>query len=159
MKTLNTKAIFAALAAATAVAAIAAPAAAQSYGQDYGRRDPPRYEQDQYGQRGDEHRGYDQSRPDQNRSDQGRWDRGAAEIDRREAQIQRRIEVADRQGLLSHRELKKLQGGVYSIDRQKLAFSANGIDRYERAELNRRLGLLELSLEGRVRNQEYANRR
>lgn len=139
MKTLLT-----ALAAATALTAVGGAAAAQPYGYDRDGRYEQRYD------RGDR---YD-----------GRWERddrrGRHEnINARQAEIQRRIAWADRRGLLDRAERNKVLRGVDEIARQEAMFRRGGLDYRERAELNRRLDLLEASLDWRIRNHDYAWRR
>lgn len=130
------KTILATLAAVAAVTAVAAPAAAQSYDRDYGRHEQGRYEQGRH----------------------DRYQRDAYSIDARQAQIERRIDIAERRGLLTRAELRELHQGVRSIMRIEANYRVDGLTRRERADLDRRLDWLETRLEGRANNRDYARR-
>jgi Spy/CpxP family protein refolding chaperone len=137
MKT-KTKTLFATLAAATAVAAIAVPAAAQGYGDRY---DHGRYEQGRY--------------------EQGRWDRHDTTFDRREAMAIRRIENGARSGDLTRAEVRHLRDIVRGLSNLEDRYSRDGLNRWERADLDRRYDRLEeqIGFERRDRELSYGYRR
>jgi len=145
MKTLNAKTLFAGLAAVAAVTAVAAPAAAQPY-RDYDRYEQGRYDGDRW----------NDGRYDNGRHEQGRWDhRGGYDIDRRQQQIERTIEIGFRRGDLTRREVHELRSDLYSIRRLEAHYRVDGLNWRERAELDRRLDWAERRLEGRLNNREY----
>ncbi|MEW5684984.1 MAG: hypothetical protein AB1942_08705 [Pseudomonadota bacterium] len=137
--------VLTALAAATALATLGGAAVAQPYG--YDRQD--RYErQDRYDR-------YD-------RDDRGEWRgdrRGGGQIERRFAEIRQRIDWADRRGLLDRAERNKVTRGYDDLARRNAQFRVGGYNSYERNEINRRLDLLEASLDTRINNGGYAWRR
>jgi hypothetical protein len=128
------KTLIAALAAVAAVTATAAPAAAQPYGYD-------------------RHDGYDR-RGDYDRGD--RYDRGRDNIDARQADLWRRMEQAHRRGLLTRAEYSKVRNGFDTLAQAEARMRVDGLNRWERTELNRRLNLLEESLEWRIANADTA---
>jgi hypothetical protein len=134
------KTLMATLAAVAAVTA-AAPAAAQP-NRDYDRGD--RYE----------HRGdgrYDQ---------RDRGDRGAQiNFDQRRHRIDQRIERNLRDGDLTRREAFRLSEQLNAIGRLQVRYRLNGYNRWEIADLDRRLDGLEQRVYAEVRDGEYAYRR
>ena len=109
------KKIFLALTAASALAATAAPALAQSY--------------DGYG-RGDRYERYD------------RYDRGWVSIDQRVAQLDRRIDRGVRSGQITRSEAYRLRGEFRMLVRLENRYRMDGLNRWERADLNRRFDAL-----------------
>src|SRR5687768_13036180 len=111
------KTLIAALAAVTTVTAFAAPAAAQSYDRHDGRHDNGRYEQ---------------TRPH----------RGGYNLNERQEQLNRRIEIGARRGLITRREATNLREQSYEIARIEARYRYNGLDGWERADLDRRFDRL-----------------
>ncbi len=146
------KTLFVTLAIATAAAAIAGPAAAQSYG--YGQRDQGRHEQgDRYEQnsRYEHESRYEQTnRPRDNR----RWD-DRADVNARQAQIERRIEWGVRRGALDRREADRLRWEVRDIARLEAQYRHGGLTQPERRGLDRRLDRLEAQLERESHDRDY----
>ena len=124
------KTLFAALATATAVTAMAGAASAQPYGGYEGR-----YE-----------RGYD----DYDRG--GRYERG--NINQRQAEIERRIEIGHRRGALTRNEATSLGNEARDIARLESRYRRDGLAPWERADLGRRLDRLESRLWQQARDDD-----
>lgn len=122
------KTLFAALAAVTTVTALAAPAAAQPYDRDYGR--------------------------DHGRYEQGR-DRGAYNLNQRQAQLDSRIEIGARRGLITRREAANLRQQSYEIARLEARYRVNGLNPRERADLDHRFDRLEARIAREVHDRDY----
>lgn len=134
------KTLFATLAIASAAAAIAGPAAAQPHG--YGQRDQGRYERDGR---------YEQtSRLGDNRH----WD-DRANVNARQAQIERRIEWGVRRGALDRREADRLRWEVRDIARLEAQYRYGGLTPSERRGLDCRLDRLEAQLERESHDRDY----
>ena len=108
--------------AASALALGATAASAQPYGDRYDG-----YRQDSYRQ--------DSYRSDGNR---GGW----VNIDQRLAQLDRRIDQGVRDGSLNRREAWRLRGEFNEIARLQARYRADGLSRWERADLDRRFDIL-----------------
>jgi hypothetical protein len=122
------KTLIAALAAVTTVTAFAAPAAAQSYGRhDQGRYEHGRYEQN----------------------------RGAYNLNQRQAQLNSRIEVGARRGMITRREAADLRSQSYEIARLEARYRVNGLNGRERADLDRRFDRLESRIAREVHDRDY----
>jgi len=120
------------LVAATAIAA-ALPAAAQHRG-------------------GGHDRGYDRGdRYEQN------WDRGWDRIDRRFERLDRRIDQGVRNGQLTRREAGRLRAEFRQLIQLEHRYSRNGLNNWERNDLNRRFDRLSAMVryERRDRDDRY----
>jgi opacity protein-like surface antigen len=117
------------VAAASALlgAAAAAPAMADPY-DGYGRHD-----------RGDYGDRYDR-------------DGGYGGIDMRQSRIEHRIDRGLRTGRLSPREARRLEGQARDIARLEARYRWDGLNGFERADLNRRLDYLEARLNRELRD-------
>jgi len=133
------KTLFTALAAATTLTAFGGVAAAQPYGYD---RDA-RYERD-----------YRDGRYEGRNED--RWERN--QIAQRQGEIARRIEAGKRRGVLTSGEAADLYAEARDIVRLQHRFSANGLSRWEWAELDRRLDHLEARVWRQARDDDRAYR-
>ncbi len=120
------------LAAAVAVSmlAVAAPASAQSWQQvrhqQYDRYDSGRHDRD--------------------------WRRGhsiEAELDR----LWNRLYAGERSGRLSEREASRYRAGLGDVRRLAVYYSRNGLDRWERADLMRRLDRLDTLMTSDIRDR------
>lgn len=131
------KTLMATLAAVAAVTA-AAPVAAQPY-RDYDRGD--RYE-----------RGWD-------RGDHYERGWGHQNFDRRLERIDRRIERNMRDGDLTRREAVRLGEQLIDLKRLNNRYERYGYTRWEVADLDRRLDMLERRVYVQIRDNDYAYRR
>jgi hypothetical protein len=116
--------------AASALALGATAASAQSYGD---RQDS--YRQDSY--RSDGYRGG-----------------GYVSIDQRMAQLDRRIDRGVRDGSLSRREAYRLRSEFQQIARLQARYRADGLNGWERADLDRRFDILSNEIRAE-RHDEY----
>jgi len=134
------KTLIAALAAVTTVTAVAAPAAAQSYG---------RYEEGRH----------EEGRHEEGRYEQGRYEqhRGAYNLNQRQAQLNDRIDRGVRRGAITRREAADLRGQSYEIARLEAHYRVNGLDRRERADLDRRFDRLEVRIAREVHDRDYGH--
>ncbi len=124
-----------ALAAAVSVGGFALPAAAQHYGRpDYDRS----YDRPAYGGMA-----YDRvhSHP---------------AVDQRQARIARQIERATRRGALAPWELDRVNAEYRQIARLEWRYVRNGLSAWERTDLSRRLGHLEVVLHNERTDRDYA---
>jgi hypothetical protein len=112
------KKILLALTAASALAATAAPALAQSY--------------DGY-DRGDRYDRYDRG---------DRYERGWVSIDQRLSQLDRRIDRGVRSGQITRSEAYRLRGEFRMLVRLENRYRMDGLNRWERDDLNRRFDAL-----------------
>ena len=112
--------------AATAAVAVAVPAAAQPYGNAYG------YYTNQKNHRP-----------------------AAVSINKREANLARKIDVAYQRGQLSRTEASRLMTELRSIERIEQVYRRNGVSPRERAALNLRITRLQQRLR-HVRDDGYA---
>jgi hypothetical protein len=110
---------------ALVAASVAVPAAAQSYGHERHERD--RYERDRY---------------EQNY-------RGWQPIAQRKYNLDRRIDVGQRNGQLSRREASRLRAELNELVRLEYSYQRGGLSARERTELDRRYD----SLSYQVRNE------
>jgi hypothetical protein len=124
------KTLIAALAAVTTVTAFAAPAAAQSYDRYDGRHDNGRYEQ---------------ARPN----------RGGYNLNERQEQLNRRIEIGARRGLITRREAADLREQSYEIARIEARYRYDGLNGWERADLDRRFDRLETRIAREIHDRDY----
>lgn len=124
------KTLIAALAAVTTVTAIAAPAAAQSYDRDYGR--------------------------DHGRYEQGR-ERGAYNLNQRQDELNRRIAWGVRSGALTRREAADLRSDASDIARIEARYRANGLNNWERADLDRRFDRLDARIARQTHDRDYGS--
>ena len=81
---------------------------------------------------------------------------GHDNINARQAELWRRMEQADRRGLLTRAEYRKVRNGFDTLAQAEARMRVDGLNRWERSELNRRLDLLENSLEWRIANADHA---
>lgn len=128
-----------ALAAAVSVGGFALPAAAQHYGR-------PAYD-----------RAYD--RPSYDRPyDRTSYDRvdSHPSVDLRQARIARQIERATRRGALAPWELDRVNTEYRQIARLEWRYVRNGLSAWERNDLSRRLGHLEVVLHQERTDRDYA---
>ena len=131
--------------AAASLGAMAAPAAAQSYD-----RSPDRsYD-----------RSYDRSH---DRSANARWDyrhdwdRGF-NINQMQQRLDHRIDRGVRNGRLTREEARRMHAQFRDIARLDATYRRNGLSRYERNELERRLVTFERRLDNQLRDGQYARR-
>lgn len=108
-----------------------------NYGRDDGRYDRDRYDRDRY-----------------DRYDRGRYDRGWVSINARERMIENRIYAGMRSGRLSEREAGRIRAEFGDIVRLEARYRRNGLNGWERADLNRRFDRLNalITAEARDRN-------
>jgi len=129
--------------AASALALSATAVSAQDYNRD-GYRDAPRSDY-----RNDGHRG-----------DRNAW----VSINQRQAQLDRRIDQGVRNGTLNRREAYRLRGEFNQIARLEANYRVNGLNGWERADLDRRFDLLSARIRAERHDQYgsgygYDNRR
>lgn len=143
------KTVLASLAAVAAVMVVAAPAAAQPY--DHGR-----YERHGDDARYERHDGARYDRRD-GRGRPGAWQ----PINQRQAQLDRRIELGLRRVDLTRPEAARLRAEFRQIARLEMRYRANGLTRWERADLDHRLDRLtaRIRFERRDRAYGYGHRR
>lgn len=147
--------------AAASLGAMAAPAAAQSYDR-YDRQDRQEYDRREYDR--SDRREYDRH-DRRDRVDNGRWDyrhdwdRGF-NINQMQNQLDRRIDRGIQRGLLTREEARTMRTQFRDIVRLEARYRNNGLNRYERNELERHLVAFERRLDKNLRDgQYYANRR
>ncbi len=116
---------------ALAVASVAVPAAAQSYGHE-------RYERDTYGRFEQNYRGWQP-------------------IAQRKYNLDRRIDVGQRNGQLSRREASRLRAELNQLVRLEYSYQRGGVSARERADLDRRYD--SLSRQVREERRDRDNRR
>lgn len=129
--------------AASALALSATAVSAQDYNHD-GYRDAPRSDY-----RNDGHRG-----------DRNDW----VSINQRQAQLDRRIDQGVRHGSLNRREAYRLRAEFNQIARLEARYRANGLNGWERADLDRRFDVLSARIRAERHDQYgsgygYDNRR
>ena len=129
--------------AASALALSATAVSAQDYNRD-GYRDAPRSDY-----RNDGHRG-----------DRNAW----VSINQRQAQLDHRIDQGVRNGTLNRREAYRLRGEFNQIARLEANYRVNGLNGWERADLDRRFDLLSARIRAERHDQYgsgygYDNRR
>jgi opacity protein-like surface antigen len=137
MKKLTTLSL---IGAASALALSATAAAAQ----DYGRYDHDRYNNGSY---------------DNGRYDNGRNDRdyrgGRSNLDQRQAQLERRIEWGVRNGSLDRTEAAYLRREAQRIAFVESRYRADGLNGWERADLDRRLDQLSADIRRQTHDSQY----
>ncbi len=121
--------------AAASLGAMAAPAAAQSF------------------DRQDRHPRSDSARWDYRHD----WDRGF-NINQQQRQLDNRIDRGIRNGRLTREEANRMRSQFRDITRLEAAYRRNGLNRYERNELERRLVTFERRLDNQLRDGQYARR-
>lgn len=127
---------------ALAAASVAVPAMAQDYGpQHRGDRYERHYERDDRGGR------YDNDRGGRNWQD----------ISQRKYQLDRRIDVGERNRQLSRREATRLRAELNALVRLERSYLRGGLSWRERAELDRRYD--RLSMQVRAERRDRDNRR
>ncbi len=127
---------------ALAAASVAVPAMAQNYGpQQRGERYERPYERDNRGGRYDDDRG----------------GRNWQNISQRKYQLDRRIDVGERNRQLSRREASRLRAELNALVRLERNFMRGGLSVRERAELDRRYD--RLSVQVRAERRDHDNRR
>jgi len=117
-----------ALTAVSALAATAVPAAAQSYG-GYDRP----YGQDRYERHG-----------------------GWTSINQRQAQLDRRIDQGVHRGQLTRGEARSLRSEFHAIARLEHRYRADGLSRWERADLDRRFDALSSRIRWERNDRDYS---
>ena len=122
--------------AAASLGAAAAPAAAQGY------------------DRHDRHERSDSARWDYRHD----WDRGF-NINQMQERLDRRIDRGIQRGLLTRQEARNVRSQFRDIVRLETRYRNNGLNRYERNELERRLVAFESRLDRQLRDGQYAYRR
>lgn len=139
--------LLAALTAAAALTSVAAPAAAQGYERhDYGRYDQGGYDQGRY----------DQGRHDDVRADDRRWNGGRdGNVNQRQERLTWRIEQGVRNGSLTRSEARNLREAAYDVARLEARYRRDGLNGWERADLDRRLDRLEMLVRSERRDRDY----
>jgi hypothetical protein len=91
------------------------------------------------------------------RHEQGRYEqnRGAYNLNQRQAQLDSRIEVGIRRGVITRREAADLRKQSYDIARLEARYRVNGLNPRERADLDNRFDRLETRVTREVRDQDY----
>ncbi len=125
--------------AAASLGAMAAPAAAQNYGRDYDRD------------------GRVEGRAEGRWDYRHDWDRGF-NINQMQRQLDIRIDRGIRNGRLTREEARRMHAQFRDITRLEAAYRRNGLNRYERNELERRLVTFERRLDNQLRDGQYARR-
>lgn len=86
----------------------------------------------------------------------GRWDtHGAYNLNQRQAELNRRIEIGARQGVITRREAADLRAKSYEIARLEGRYRVNGLTPRERADLDRRFDRLETRIAREVHDRDY----
>jgi len=134
--------------AASALALSATAVSAQDYNRD-GYRDAPRSSEYRGDYRNDGHRG-----------DRNAW----VSINQRQAQLDRRIDQGVRNGSLNRREAYRLRTEFNQIARLEARYRVNGLNGWERADLDRRFDSLSAQIRAERHDQYgsgygYDNRR
>lgn len=81
-------------------------------------------------------------------------DRGWTTIDRRQRQLDRRIDVGLRNGLLSRREASALRAEFREIANLEVRYRRNGLSFAERRDLDRRFDHLSYRIEAELRDRD-----
>ena len=76
---------------------------------------------------------------------------GWTSIDQRQAQLDRRIDRGVRDGTLNRREAYRLRGEFRQIARLEARYRSNGLNGWERADLDRRFD----NLSGQIREERH----
>ncbi|MBL8555051.1 MAG: hypothetical protein JNL41_12285 [Phenylobacterium sp.] len=124
--------------AAASLGAVAAPAAAQDYRHDGYRHDSGRHDRSAWDYRHD-------------------WERGF-NINAMQNQLDARIDRGIRNGRLTRQEAGMMRSQFRDIARLEATYRRNGLTRYERNELERRLVAFETRLDRQLRDGQYARR-
>ena len=123
--------------AASALALSATAASAQ----DYGRYDHDRYNNGSY---------------DNSRYDNGyRGDRRGSNVDQRQAQLERRIDWGVRNGSLDRTEANYLRTEARRIAFVESRYRMDGLNGWERADLDRRLDQLSENIRKQTHDSQY----
>ena len=90
---------------------------------------------------------------------QGYYDGGWTSIDRRQAQIDRRIDIGVRNGSLTRNEAMRLRGELGDLARLEANYRRNGLNNWERADLDRRFDRLsyQVMAERRDNDRRYSS--
>jgi hypothetical protein len=90
---------------------------------------------------------------------QGYYRDGWASIDRRQAQIDRRIDMGLRNGSLTRNEAMRLRGEFRDLARLEISYRRNGLNNWERADLDRRFDRLsyQVMAERRDNDRRYSS--
>jgi hypothetical protein len=90
---------------------------------------------------------------------QGYQQGGWTSIDRRQAQIDRRIDMGLRNGDLTRNEAMRLRGEFRDLARLEVSYRRNGLNNWERADLNRRFDRLSYKVmaERRDNDRRYSS--
>jgi hypothetical protein len=122
--------------AASALALSATAVSAQDYNRD-GYRDAPRsdYRNDGY------------------RGDRNAW----VSINQRQAQLDRRIDQGVRNGSLNRREAYRLRSEFNQIARLEAHYRVNGLNGWERADLDRRFDSLSAQIRAERHDNQYGS--
>lgn len=128
--------------AASALALSATAVSAQDYNRD-GYRDAPR---------SSDYRG-DSYRNDGYRGDRNAW----VSINERQAQLDRRIDRGVRDGSLSRREAYRLRSEFNQIARLEARYRVNGLNGWERADLDRRFDSLSAQIRAERHDDQYGS--
>jgi opacity protein-like surface antigen len=128
--------------AASALALSATAASAQDYG---------RYDHDRYN-----NGSYDNGRYDDGRYDSGyRGDWRGSNIDQRQAQLERRIDWGVRNGSLDRTEANYLRNEARRIAFVEWRYRMDGLNGWERADLDRRLDRLSYDIRKQTHDTQY----
>jgi hypothetical protein len=89
---------------------------------------------------------------------QGYYQGGWTSIDRRQAQIDRRIDMGLRNGDLTRDEAFRLRGQIRDLARLEVSYRRNGLTNWERADLDRRFDRLsyQVMAERRDNDRRYS---
>ncbi len=86
---------------------------------------------------------------------QGRWQN----INQRQADLDRRIDQGVRSGQLSRAEALRLRAEFQTIARLETRYRANGLNNWERSDLDRRFDVLSGKIRDERRDRQYGARR
>lgn len=84
-----------------------------------------------------------------------RWHDGAYNLNQRQAELDRRIEIGARQGVITRREAANLRAQSYEIARLEARYRVNGLNPRERADLDRRFDRLETRIARETHDRDY----
>lgn len=93
----------------------------------------------------------DYGRYDQGRHDQGRW----MSINERQANLDRRIDMGLRNGSLTRTEAYRLRSEFRDIARMEDRYRRNGLNNWERADLDRRFDRLAAQIRYERHDNQY----
>ena len=87
--------------------------------------------------------------------DHDRREQGAYNINARQAQLERRIDRATRDGRISNYEAARLHRQADEFARFERRYRRDGLSNWERADLDRRLDFLEGMINSEMRDRDY----